>query len=193
MAEPSRTRLAILAILALSSLSCSDNTVVDTVATHVDIRADIPPDQRDAYEDGTVDTGEYYGAFNLFRSCANADEPVVVNIQTDPTSRYISYGVKGDLSAPGPSNGTLVDDCYQRYFSWIEATWQTTDPGALDSVMQQNLDFFENVMRPCLEANDAAIPDEVIPGTDAFGDLSKQFESLNAAGKCTTSTTDSDD
>lgn len=114
------------------------------------------------------------------------DETLVGDARTDPTSGYIGYGVKGDLAAPGPSNGTLLDDCYQRYFSWIEATWQTTDVGAVDMVIQQDLDFFEQAIRPCLEANGVVIPDGVMPGTNEFGDLSKQWTSIDAAGKCTT-------
>ena len=74
--------------------------------------------------------------------------------------------------------------CRLRRYPSGDSGWQTTDPGALDMVMQQNLEFFEQVLRPCLEANGVVIPDEVIPGTDEFGDLSQQFEALDRAGKC---------
>ncbi len=177
-----RTTMALFcAGLALLSIGCTNDPKIHDDAT---VPAGVPPDQVEAFSDGTVDRDEYHAAFVRFWDCSRSVDAPLANVQTDPVSGLIGYGVIGDLSAPGPSNGTALDDCYQRYFSWIEAEWQTTDPGVDDLVMRQNMEFFRQVIQPCLEANDVEIPDIVIPGTELFGELSKQFTNLNAAGLC---------
>ena len=141
-------------------------------------------EQQAAFADGTVGLDEYQAGFALFQECANVTEPLVVDIRTDPITGLVGYGVNGELSPPGVSNGSPVDDCYQRYFSFIEATWQTTDPGMIEEGIQQNLEFFRLVVQPCLDANGVETPDQVVPGSEEFADLSKQFTDLVAAGKC---------
>ena len=179
-----RCMAALLVGLSLVAASCTDGDGVEPDNTDGIIPTGIPPEQQAAFADGTVDLNEYQGAFGSFRDCANDAGAPLVNIQTDPIIGYISFGVNGELSPPGVSNGSPVDDCYQRYFSYIEQTWQTTDPGVADKVVQDNLDFFHQVIQPCLEANGVAVPDEVIPGSQEFGELSKQFTDLDAAGSC---------
>lgn len=180
-----RNVAVVCSCFAFVCAGCSDDaTQSDPVNTDILDGGRVPDEQRAAFVDGNVDTNEYQEAFGRFRDCANTSESLVVDIQTDPVSGFIGYGVKGELSAPGTSNGSHLDDCYQRYFSYIEATWQTTDPGALESVIQSNMDFYHEAVQPCLIANGLEAPDDVVPGTEEFSDLSNQFLELDAAGKC---------
>lgn len=150
----------------------------------VDLQS-LPPEQRDAFEDGKVLLPEYQSGFAAFRACAEDSAKDSVAIEsTDPETGLIIYGTMGVLEPPGPIAGSAVNRCYQTYFSYIELAWQRTDPTLLAVSARRQRELFDTTFRPCLEANGYEVPDVVEPGTEVYGELTVAATKLFNDGTC---------
>ena len=176
-------RIGTLVALCAMPLACSSErssvSSQDSTVAVVDVDEGSP--QAAALADGKVTTAEYHVAFSLFEACANDGTTSVVDVNTDPTTGLITFGVTGDLETPG----TTLYECYIRYFDDIELTWQSTDENFLESSRESQIAFFDTELRPCLESNGVEVPDVTPqPGSQEFGDLMTAVAALFNSGSC---------
>jgi hypothetical protein len=131
---------------------------------------------------GKVTTAEYQAAFEEFRKCDAAGSARIVNVEFDPATGAISYALNADeLELPG----SQLNRCYTTYFDQVEKLWQLTDPVFLAWNEREATRVFDEVMRPCLEANHISVPSPApLPGTSLYDELSLAYLDLVNAGEC---------
>ncbi len=145
----------------------------------------LPAEQRSAFADGLVSTREYQAAFQSFRTCANESQAKAVETRSvDASTGLIVYEVNRALDAPGAPASDPLNACYQRYFSYIELAWQTSDPTFVAASARQQTELFDATARPCLTKNSVALPAAIVPGSDIYGKLLAKALELQSAGEC---------
>lgn len=177
-------------VVALLVASCSRDEQAaagdaSAAAYELDDLTNLSPEQRALLADGEASLSEYQSSFEAFQSCANADGTRRVSVSsTDGVSGLIVYGVVGDLLSPGSAGDDPLNVCYEKYFSWVEFIWQTTDPTLLAESRRRGLEYFELTDRPCLEANGVEVPASVEYGSAEYGNLLSISTQLMNDGKC---------
>lgn len=138
--------------------------------------ADVPSEQRWAFEDGEVTEEEYAEGFERFVACAEEQGGIVTHVGTDPETGRIRYMYPADEPTT-----PVVEDCYQRYWQDIDATFQTTDLEMVAEQQEEAERSYEK-MRPCLEANGYEVPPYDPDGSHA--ELIMTYFDLSNAGLC---------
>ena len=131
---------------------------------------------------GNVTTAEYHAAFEQFRQCDAAGSARIANVEFDPATGAISYALNADeLETPG----SQLYRCYTTYFDQVEKLWQLTDPVFLAWNEREATRVFDEVIRPCLEANHIFVPSPApLPRTSLYDELSLAYLRLVGAGEC---------
>lgn len=176
--------LALASIVSLSGCA-SEKTDALTPAISIPALGQIPVGQRDVLADGYVTAIEYQAAFEDWRACSESAGGEVVIAERDTISGLILYGTRGAIGSPEAADRSTPEGaCYADLFSWIDFVFQTTDPLVLDYINSNNVGQFNEEMRPCLEANGVSVAKEILPGTEEFGQLTAEWQKLQADGMC---------
>ncbi len=179
-----RTIVVVSAVLL--PISCGARRDEPNVSTPVvaAVAAEVSPEQQPYFDDGVVTLDEYQAAFDAFRTCAVARNKEVDETNRDPASGVIMYATSEELldTTSGDSNDTTT--CYVRHFMATEIEFQQTDSAALDAASSQQLRDFEQLLAPCLTENGFEIPLDLRAGSQAYEELSAEFNRLALAGKC---------
>lgn len=145
---------------------------------------DVPSEQAAALADGTVTATEYRAAFDGFQQCVTDGGGSITLTDTDAVTGELTYTSSGDLLAPGQMGGSTENECYQRFFAQVEVTFSLTDPGVQDNLSSEQMQIFDQTIRPCLEYAGVDIPDDLAYGTaDWLRMLDENTRALNA-GEC---------
>ncbi len=149
---------------------------------------DLPDEQRQYFDDGKVTLSEYQEAFSAFIQCA-VDAGIGADVKEqgrDPATGIISYSTKTLLLPPGQEGDTELNSCYQRRFAYVEIAFQTSDPGVLAAEPQEQLEFFNENYRPCLESIGVEVPTDLEFDDENWAQLSQEAAAAFQDGRCGT-------
>jgi hypothetical protein len=145
---------------------------------------DLPSEQRGYLADGKVSAGEYAAAFGSFQRCV-LQGGGRLEVVTRYPGGLIDYRVGGRLGTPQqPVLSSVEGRCYHQFLDSVEYLFQTTDPGALSDIAQQQRQLYADKVYPCLIKNGVSAPPQVDPASAQGKALSKQWLALGQAGKC---------
>lgn len=157
-------------------------TLADT-GTNTDA---LPEEQRGYFEDGEVTLAEYQAAYSQFAQCA-VDMGVGDDLREqgrDEVTGLITYSTQTMLLPPGQSDGSTLNDCYQRRFAFVEMTFQTSDPAVLAAEPREQLDFFNENFRPCLDSIGIGVPDDLEFNDEHWAQLVGEATQAFQDGRC---------
>jgi len=170
-------------------------TVLDgpapTQAPAVVANQDVPEEQIAYFQDGKVTLREYQEAYGAFVQCA-ADAGVGDDLREqgrDEVTGIIEYTTQTLLlppgqTPPGQSDGSELNECYNRWFFHVEVAFHTSDPAVLAAEPQEQLDFFNENFRPCLEQIGVAVPDDLEFQDENWGPLNDEAARALQDGRC---------
>lgn len=147
---------------------------------------DLPEEQRQYFEDGKVTLAEYQAAYYAFGQCA-ADAGVGADLREqsrDLATGVIWYSTQTLLMPPGQSDGSKLNECYIRWFAHTEAAFLTSDPAVLAAEPQEQMDFFNKNLRPCLERIGVEIPDDLEFNDENWAQLNGEAMRALQDGRC---------
>ena len=147
---------------------------------------DLPEEQLGYFQDGKVTLQEYQEAYGAFVQCA-ADAGIGDDLREqsrDEVTGLIWYSTGTELLPPGQSNGTELNDCYHRWFAHTEMAFQTSDPAVLAGEPAEQMKFFNENLRPCLEHIEVAVPDDLEYQDENWGPLNDEAVRAINDGRC---------
>ncbi len=115
---------------------------------------DVPEEQLVYFQDGKVTLQEYQEAYGAF------------------------------VTSPDQSDGTELKDCYHRWFAHTEMAFQTSDPAVLAGEPAEQMKFFDENLRPCLEHIEVAVPDDLEYQDENWGPLMDEAVRALQNGRC---------
>lgn len=146
----------------------------------------IPDEQRQYFEDGQVTLAEYQEAYGAFTQCA-VDAGVGSDLREqgrDEATGVIMYSTQTELFPPGQFDGTMLNDCYQRQFVHVEIAFQTSDPAVLAALPQEQIDLFNQNIRPCLEQIGVEVPGDLEFNDENWAQLNEEAVRAFEDGRC---------
>lgn len=181
---------------ASSSGSSSGNEVLSVPEVDEDgMLTEVPVDQAAYFEDGQITLGEYEEAFQLFVDCAATAGGSVSVAEVDAVTGQIVFQSSEPVVAAGfvlydndgnqlptPSNPTT--SCYQRHYDQVKLWFDLRDPTVAAATGDEQVELFYEMMAPCLESNNVAVPSGLDASSSEFLRLQDGFEQLLAEGRC---------
>lgn len=166
-------------------------TQARSVVENVVENRDLPEEQRAYFQDGKVTLQEYQEAYGAFVQCA-ADAGVGDDLREqgrDEVTGLIAYSTRTLLSPPGQtppgqSDGSELNDCYHRWFAHVEVAFQGSDPAVLAGQPAEQMRFFNENLRPCLEHIGVAVPDDLEFQDENWGPLNDEAVRAIQDGRC---------
>jgi len=149
---------------------------------------EVPAKQAQYFEDNKVTLDEYQEAFGAFVQCAE-DAGIGGDLREwsrDVATGLIEYTTQTLLLPPGQSDDTPLNDCYQSWFAHTEVAFQISDPAVLAAEPQEQLDFFNQNYRPCLEQIDVEVPDDLEFNDENWSQLVEEAVAASQDGRCST-------
>ncbi len=163
--------------------------VVRNVIEEILENRNVPVEQLPYFQDGKVTLQEYQEAYEAFKQCA-ADAGVGDDLREqgrDEATGLIEYSTQ-TLLVPGRTTpgqpGSELDECYSRWFFYVEAAFQNSDPAVLAAEPQEQLDFFNENLRPCLEQIEVAVPDDLQFQDENWFPLNSEVVTAINDGRC---------
>ncbi|MCE9622818.1 MAG: hypothetical protein K8R99_10770 [Actinomycetia bacterium] len=158
--------------------ACGEPTLTVTGFAQV-----VPEQQRDLLSDGVVTVDEYEAAFHNFEACAREHGGYVKYSLSQFTGEFI-YETSGDLLPIGDTGGGDVNKCYQAYFAQTEVLFSSTNPQVLANLDAEQIAFFNETIRPCLESAGVEVPDNLFVGSNDWIRLLEANTAVHQAGLC---------
>lgn len=176
--------LASLMLVAVAGCTSSAGPASSSAATSYPTGT-ISAYQRSLLAKPPVTAADYEAAFTAFQKCADSGGGSVIVMSRDPVSGEITYETSGQIGTPeNPDLTTPEGRCYHKYFDRVEIVFETTNPVALQEGIRQQVQIYDQSIRPCLLKNHETAPRSVTPGSQSFGQLMDAWSKLNAEGKC---------
>ena len=153
---------------------------------------DLPEEQRAYFQDGKITLQEYQEAYGAFVQCA-ADGGIGDDLREqsrDEVTGLIVCSTRTLLVFPGQAppggqyDGSVLNDCYHRWFAHTEAAFQTSDPAVLAGEPAEQMKFFNENLRPCLEHIEVAVPDDLEYQDENWGPLMDEATRAINDGRC---------
>lgn len=188
----SHARSFVLLTLVLAACSNAGATSDDrppeslALALAVSDNNEVPDEQSQYFEDGKVTLDEYQEAFGVFVECATeAGVGGGLREQSrDVVTGLIEYTTQTLLLPPGQSDGTKLNDCYQLRFAYVEIAFQISDPTVLAQEPREQMDFFNENYRPCLEELGVSVPDDLEFNDEHWAQLYEEAIAASQDGRC---------
>lgn len=151
----------------------------------------VPEEQRQYFADDKVTLSEYQSAYSAFAQCA-VDAGVGDDLREqgrDVVTGLITYSTRTLLSPPGQtppgqSDGSQLNECYHRWFAHVERAFQATDAAVLAAEPQEQMEFFNENIRPCLEQIGVDVPEDLEFNDENWGQLNDEAVRAFQDGRC---------
>ncbi len=157
--------------------------VVENMVEIIAEKDDLPDEQRAYFQDGKVTLQEYQEAYGLFLKCT--EEAGVAaswnEVGRDEVTGVITYTIT-DYEEGLP--GSRTSECYERWWRDTEAAFQTSDPAVLAGEPAEQMRFFDENLRPCLEHIGVAVPDDLEYQDENWGPLMDEAVRAINDGRC---------
>jgi hypothetical protein len=151
----------------------------------------VPEEQRQYLADDKVTLSEYQSAYSAFAQCA-VDAGVGDDLREqgrDVVTGLITYSTRTLLSPPGQtppgqSDGSQLNECFHRWFAHVERAFQATDAAVLAAEPQEQMEFFNENIRPCLEQLGVNVPEDLEFNDENWGQLNDEAVRAFQDGRC---------
>ncbi len=147
---------------------------------------EVPAEQRQYFEDGVITLAEYQQAFSEFANCAS-EAGVGADLREqgrDEVTGLIQYSTQTLLLPPGQSDGSALNECFHRTFAHTETAFQISDPTVLAADAQDQIAFFNENYRSCLQEIGVAIPDDLEFNDENWAQLLEEAVTAQQDGRC---------